>query len=184
MSFQILCCSKVAKFLHLAEEIICDPRSTAFFPSLHRLEPVPGEMCSRKSSHGETWEGGRCATNKQKRATKIFHTRSLGALQAPTSSFRPFEPPWLCPSRPLGAQATWSMQQGGHWIVSLAYFSEDQESFTEKSKKLCQQIPKKSLKNPKDFGCKSKRFCRQIRKISSTNPIDLGDKCKGFHQKI
>ena len=111
MSFQILCCSKVAKFLHLAEEIICDPRSTAFFPSLHRLEPVPGEMCSRKSSHGETWEGGRCATNKQKRATKIFHTRSLGALQAPTSSFRPFEPPWLCPSRPSGAQAVWPMHR-------------------------------------------------------------------------
>ena len=32
-------------------------------------------------------------------------TRSLGALRAPTSSLRPFGPPWLRPSRPSGAQA-------------------------------------------------------------------------------
>ena len=35
-------------------------------------------------------------------------TKSLGAaLRAPTSSLRPFGPPWLCPSRPSGAQALW-----------------------------------------------------------------------------
>ena len=34
-------------------------------------------------------------------------TRSLGA---PTSSLRPFGPPWLRPYRPSGAQAVWPMQ--------------------------------------------------------------------------
>ena len=34
-------------------------------------------------------------------------TRSLGALQAPTSSLQPFGPPWLRPSRPSAAQAVW-----------------------------------------------------------------------------
>ena len=37
----------------------------------------------------------------------LYYTRSLGALRAPTSSLRPFGPPWLRPSRPSGAQAVW-----------------------------------------------------------------------------
>ena len=36
-----------------------------------------------------------------------YNTRSLEALRAPTSSLRPFEPPWLRPSRPSGTQAVW-----------------------------------------------------------------------------
>ena len=40
---------------------------------------------------------------------KIFITRSLGDLRAPTSSLRPFRPLWLRPSRPSGAQAVWPM---------------------------------------------------------------------------
>ena len=43
-------------------------------------------------------------------ATKIYITRSLGALRAPTSSWRPFGPAWLRPSRPSGAQAVWPTQ--------------------------------------------------------------------------
>ena len=34
-----------------------------------------------------------------------LETKSLGPL--PTSSWRPFGPAWLCPSRPSGAQAVW-----------------------------------------------------------------------------
>ena len=37
----------------------------------------------------------------------LSSTRSLGALQAPTSSWWPFGPAWLRPSRPSGAQAAW-----------------------------------------------------------------------------
>ena len=38
---------------------------------------------------------------------QYIYTRSLGALRAPTSSWGPFGPPWLRPSRPSGAQAVW-----------------------------------------------------------------------------
>ena len=34
---------------------------------------------------------------------KIYKTRSLGALRAPTSRRRPFGPAWLRPSSPLGS---------------------------------------------------------------------------------
>ena len=45
----------------------------------------------------------------------IYITRSLGALRAPTSSWWPFGPAWLRPSRPSGAQAGWPTQRCGHW---------------------------------------------------------------------
>ena len=40
-----------------------------------------------------------------------MYIRSLGALRAPTSSLRPFGPPWLRPLRPSGAQAVWPTQR-------------------------------------------------------------------------
>ena len=41
----------------------------------------------------------------------VYNTRSLGALWAPTSRWRPFGPAWLRPSRPSGAQAVWPTQK-------------------------------------------------------------------------
>ena len=48
--------------------------------------------------------------------SKICHTRSLGALRAPTSSWWPFGPAWLRPSRPTGAQAVWPTHQCRCWL--------------------------------------------------------------------
>ena len=69
---------------------------------------------------------------------QIYITRSLGALRAPTSSLRPFGPPWLRPSRPSGAQAVWPT-----------------EKILKKSKTLTNQ--KISLINPKNVVAKSKK---------------------------
>ena len=44
-------------------------------------------------------------------------TGSQGARWAPTSGLWPFEPAWLRPSRPLGAQAAWPTQRCGHWLA-------------------------------------------------------------------
>ena len=42
---------------------------------------------------------------------QYWYTRSLGALRAPTSSWRPFGASWLRPLRPSGATPEWPTQK-------------------------------------------------------------------------
>ena len=109
-------------------------------------------------------------------AQHIFNTRSLGALRAPTSSWGPFGPAWLRPSRPSGAQAVSPTQNefipntenfpGQIWKFSrtnLKFFQTNLKIFSDKSENFLRQIwkcfPDKSEKvSPKNL----KKFPWQI----------------------
>ena len=63
----------------------------------------------------------------------LYHTRSLGAPWAPTSSWRPFGlalafgpfgPAWLCPLRPLGAQKIPQKYKTNHRFFGRQVFCE------------------------------------------------------------
>ena len=61
---------------------------------------------------------------------EIFHTRSLGALRALTSSWWPFGLAWLRPSRPLTHAMMWSLDS----VIGILLI------FVDKSKRIRWQI--------------------------------------------
>ena len=94
--------TKLLKWSRKSPEIASKSR-TSYFVS---------KLCNNRDNFVDTFRQCQRFNSKfdwfnSKSKSNIDSTRSLGPLRGPTSSWRPFGPAWLRPSRPSGAQAVW-----------------------------------------------------------------------------